>query len=280
MEEITLNAAEDAALDAAWQQLQDSGALRQALAGRKGRGKKVVQAPFATWDESKHPRGQPGNPGQFGTGGGGPSADRETLRLSVAGRAHDDLARAKFSKKKDEDAYARRKYAKAVEDVTARMPALALSRLDEGTSKFTFLATRKDVNALFSAQTGASVAKGEYICGFYHRGSRELVSDGSGMIQGSGLAPESGETEAGTLAHEAGHAIDGPAEEYSSDPEWEAAYKAEHRSGKLSDYAATDQHEAFAEMCRAVYAPYGPDLEVLEEHLPLSVAFFRGKGLI
>jgi hypothetical protein len=33
-------------------------------------------APFS-WDESKHPRGQPGNPGQFGPGGGGKAAEKD-----------------------------------------------------------------------------------------------------------------------------------------------------------------------------------------------------------
>ncbi len=40
----------------------------------------------AKWEESKHPRGQPGNPGQFGSGGTSSSSNFEKSASKLGGR--------------------------------------------------------------------------------------------------------------------------------------------------------------------------------------------------
>jgi predicted ABC-type ATPase len=55
----------------------------------------AADAPGGRFEESKHPRGQPKNAGQFGPGGGGGAAKKKESRLGVAGNEFDAAAYAR-----------------------------------------------------------------------------------------------------------------------------------------------------------------------------------------
>jgi hypothetical protein len=83
-------------------------------------------------------------------------------------------------------------------------------------------------------------------------------------------------------AHEFGHAIDGPKYRFSSTPEWQQAYVAEIRNKQanhLSDYAADNPRDAFAEFARLVYGQ-GASLKDLRQKWPEATAFWEKNGLI
>lgn len=66
-----------------------------------------------------------------------------------------------------------------------------------------------------------------------------------------------GDDPQGTLAHELGHALDssglGGYYQISRSDEFKRAWHRELASGALTDYAATDEVEGFAEFCRLLY---------------------------
>lgn len=81
-------------------------------------------------------------------------------------------------------------------------------------------------------------------------------------------------------AHELGHAIDGPAKEISSSPEWQRAFADEINQGShpLTDYAATKPEEGLAEFSRLLYGSDVPHAQI-EREFPQASAVFKVRGL-
>lgn len=91
------------------------------------------------------------------------------------------------------------------------------------------------------------------------------------------------------IAHELGHAIDGPNAEYSKSWEWTSIWVGEvgkagifgffkPKEAPLSEYARTSKHEGFAEFARLLYASDRTPAEI-EERFPRASKFFKDKGL-
>lgn len=101
-------------------------------------------------------------------------------------------------------------------------------------------------------------------------------------------APRHQQTAERIYAHELGHAIDGPAREYSGSDEWNAAWaaeidhsKADRAAGKpapLTWYAASKPSEGFAEFSALVNSGQVPHAQIAAE-FPLCTALWKAKGL-
>lgn len=100
----------------------------------------------------------------------------------------------------------------------------------------------------------------------------------------TGIMAVNGEDPTGVSAHELGHALDnsqvgGGYYQLSNSEDWKRAYNIELATGALSDYAAIDKTEGFAEFVRLVYGT--PDGQrIAAEQFPISYAVFAGWGLV
>lgn len=182
------------------------------------------------------------------------------------------------------------KYHKTLTHVTARMPKQASRLLNMGLrGGFNFYEHADDVTVeadrltgtnSFVAQPGAPY--GYRTNGFFRKGDGSLHLNGD-----SGAPPQSSlmgaeEAMTGTFSHELTHSIDNgnkarTGKAFSDDPEWIAAHRSEAK--KLSDYAATELVESFAEFGRLVYGSV-VDKDKVKEVCPLGYAFFKKHGLI
>lgn len=87
-----------------------------------------------------------------------------------------------------------------------------------------------------------------------------------------------------TLAHEFGHAIDGPdkrGNSLSGEPAWVEAFRAEIRGGfgepaRLTEYARSTTEEGFAEFARLVYCGDFSGKEIREKFPRCAEFFYRG----
>jgi hypothetical protein len=175
-------------------------------------------------------------------------------------------------------------YAKAMKSVMAKMPKRALDRIHENLKVVGFHKDTKD--AAIAAVDAASKTPGvsEKQLAAIAEWKKDLAS-GKRVMGGAYIknktAPEmhvdgdfkpNNQTTAGVYAHELGHAIDGPDAQASRSPQWQKAWEAEIKQGKLSKYATTDPSEGWAEFARAVYTE---DPKEVEKQFPQCAAIFK-----
>lgn len=164
----------------------------------------------------------------------------------------------------------RLRHSHAMYKVTERLPPKVIKRLLKHVHKAHAVATVEEATAAWQEGGGE---KGRSVVGFY--------DPSSGLVLSDGIHSAIADTDSArhVWAHELGHAIDGPEFELSSSAEWHAAFQAEIADKQLSNYAATEPVEGFAEFCRAVY---GSDVEHAEiaRHFPQCTKFFKRRGLL
>lgn len=189
----------------------------------------------------------------------------------------------------------------AVEHVAGRLTATAATLAAENVQKVEFHETVFQIeaavrrHAAVDKQLGKETlsAGGAFLGDDIHEVhilSGYLGLTGSG--QGSLVPPDPKTADRHVLAHEIGHAIDGPKAEYSSDRKWISAWLAEVGSSgfaglltgpgrkkvTLTKYAKESPSEGFAEFSRLLHGSDVPLADV-ERKFPKCIAYWRSKKL-
>jgi hypothetical protein len=189
----------------------------------------------------------------------------------------------------------------AVEHIAGRLTATAVARVAENVQKVEFHETVFQVEA--AVRRHAAVDKqlgkeslnagGAFLGDDIHEVHILSGYQGlSGSGQGNLAPPDPKAADRHTLAHEIGHAIDGPKAEYSSDRKWVSAWLAEVGSSgfaglltgpgrkkvTLTKYAKESPSEGFAEFSRLLYGSDVPLADV-ERKFPKCIAYWRSKKL-
>jgi hypothetical protein len=274
-------------------------------------------APFA-WDESKHPRGQPENAGQFGPGGGAaktPAAEggwfqRAALKVAekVFGPTPAHTPHVPLDAAGDRGTVLDRP---RLPVETGPVPAAEHARNLAKLQGLTTAGTGAHAGAAASVlprvpPRAVRYAASELAEVLYHDTPADLLREMAtrweqvaaemaaselnptgmydslhGVLQLDGPKPgtDPAWSAAGTLAHELGHAVDGYDNRFSDSEGWKAAWGAEVRRGLgLSAYAMLSPAEGFAEFARAAWAGHVAPAD-LEKQLPRCSAFWKEHGL-
>jgi len=183
----------------------------------------------------------------------------------------------------------RNHYYSAAKSVLSRMTPAAINRFREGVKQVEFHPNLDTLTASFTKVSGKSVEG--TVLGFYAWKTQMLSLDGGKDVQmrAEDVVPMTGETHQ-TYAHEFGHVIDGPQEEYSSSVDWRAAWLLElvapsaPERNILTGYATTHPAEGFAEFSRLLHGigerpMNAAELNVVESAFPSCSAFWKAKGL-
>jgi hypothetical protein len=275
------------------------------------------QAPFA-WDESKHPRGQPENAGQFGPGGGVP-APAPAAKAGWLQRAALKVAEKVFGPTPAHtphvpyEAAGRRQVTEGPRLPVEAGPVPEAEHAHNLAKLRGLTAAGAGVHAAAAAAVLPRVppravryAVSEMAEVLYHDTPGDLLREMATRWEGA--AAEMAESElnptgmydslhgilqldgpkpgtdpawsaAGTLAHELGHAVDGYDNRFSDSEGWKAAWGAEVRRGLgLSAYAMLSPAEGFAEFARAAWAGHVSPAD-LEKQLPRCSAFWKEHDL-
>lgn len=173
-------------------------------------------------------------------------------------------------------AYSQSPHAKAVKDTIGRISDTTIQRLAKtgGMRRVVSYDTPQEVTRTWQdlERRDGNPKKAKELCGgFYDHETGDVHSDGGDP--------------AGTLAHEIGHAIDfdgmhGPYYHSSSD-EFRYCWSQELKRGQLTEYAASNPSEGFAEFVRWMYTNYSdsnPNWPA--EVFPLTYGYFTRHGLI
>jgi hypothetical protein len=189
----------------------------------------------------------------------------------------------------------------AVEHIAGRLTPTAAARVVENVQKVEFHETVFAVeaavrrHALVDKQLGKETlnAGGAFLGDDIHEvhilsGYLGLTGSGQGELK----LPNSKAADRHVLAHEIGHAIDGPKAEYSSDRNWVKAWVTEVGSSgfagllagpgrkkvTLTAYAKESPSEGFAEFSRLLHGSDVPMADV-ERKFPKCLAYWRSKKL-
>jgi hypothetical protein len=252
------------------------------------------------WEESKHHRGQPGNSGQFGPGGGAGAGDKVSPsgnntaddggdcqeekyksehHAAIAQHFGEHLEKSNLSPEK------KKSYSAAAASVFDRMPPKAAERFAKNVKAVQFY---EDIKALTDAwaatneHVAAIQAKGGTIGGVYQRSSQALHLDGNNMFTDR-VNEDQVYDAAHVYSHEFSHGIDGPNNEISQSNEWQAAWQEEmvdawKKGAGLSQYSTTQPSEGFAEFGRLLYAS-DVEQEKIASLFPKSAAIWQSQGL-
>lgn len=186
--------------------------------------------------------------------------------------------------------------AQAMNSVLTKMPPEAINRFMKGMQEIkwhgNFGEVTKDFNKSLIEQGRKDLAdkyKGMTIYGFYRPKDKSLALDGPApsRLKTPGSEKDANLSAEGVYAHEMAHAMDYNSEtdkwELSGNPEWKRAFKDEivgdGKNFKLSNYAATNSAEGFAEFGRLLYGSSKSDLKKAEKMFPKCFAYWRSKGL-
>jgi hypothetical protein len=188
----------------------------------------------------------------------------------------------------------------AVEHIAGRLTATAAARVAENVQKVVFHETVFQVeaavrrHAAVDKQLGKETlnAGGAFLGDDIHE--VHILSGYEGLSSGqSDLKPQDPKAaDRHVLAHEIGHAIDGPKSEYSSDRNWAKAWVTEIGSSgfagllagpgrkkvTLTKYAKESPSEGFAEFSRLLHGSDVPLADV-ERKFPRCIAYWRSKKL-
>ncbi len=157
-------------------------------------------------------------------------------------------------------------HAKAVSSVIDRIPPSALQRL----------AQTGGVKTIYHHPHLDSLAN-HYYSGEYANQPRRDVN--GFHDSDTGHLHTNGDDPAGVFAHEFGHGLDKHTDgtELSNSDEWRWIWSKELKGGGLTDYAAGDPSEGFAEFARFAYTH--PDTNAGRQ-FPAAMAYFRKHGLM
>lgn len=246
----------------------------------------------AQWDEAKHKRGDHGKFARTAGGGASsaptakptpePAAENPPPKLDASDfSSQESFGAAMFSALNvpglSDEVRGKRKA--TAESVASRLPPKALDRLSRSLSRVVgHLGIKSVTNAWAEGKETDDV-----VLGFMDRARQELHIDGGLTPDQSGVDELGGHQDIsrGVYAHEIGHAIDseGGRWDLSFDPRFLTAFVDEIEGGQLSDYAATNLQEGFAEFARLLYGTDIPH-DTIEEKFPKTFAFFKDQGLI
>lgn len=137
-----------------------------------------------------------------------------------------------------------------------------------------------DVCDKFEKMSGEKLESGDIIGGLWSSFWGELTFDGG--FEDEGYVDDNGQMSAvGIFSHEIGHAIDTVDKKFSHSKtkEFKKCFAAEIADGQITDYAATDEQEGFAEFCRLLYGSSVGREEVVKK-FPMTTGFFISKGLL
>ena len=168
-------------------------------------------------------------------------------------------------------------YRAAMASVFDNMTPAAVARFNANVGSIRFVPQFAEVAAAVRKQATKLGLVGDVpdgVCGCYFKDDRSLVVDGGVP----GAPPEDGVHAAGVYAHEIGHVLDGPNEEISSSPAWQAAWQSEIVQGRTppSDYAQRTAQEGMAEFHRMLVANRHAAAQVY----PKCAAVWKAHGLI
>lgn len=239
-------------------------------------GPKKIDASMS-FDESKHPRGQPENKGEFAKKPTGES----TLSKSPFKAKIGDRPASPDTNKRSPEWHAARKsalkhiathlpasmspeqrghYASQCAIVLDQMGENALNRFVAGSKEIHFKSSVEDLNKtiaeIYPVLT-KRITEGKILCaGLYDpavlTGFSKLYLDGD---LPPGVMSKKSEEAFHTYAHEFMHAIDGPNKEISQSEEWGQAWESEivKNTFPVSKYATTSLSEGLAEFGRLLY---------------------------
>jgi HK97 family phage portal protein len=159
-------------------------------------------------------------------------------------------------------------------EVVNKMPQTAVDRIGERLKEVEANRKFTDVNYSFEKETGKTLEEDDIVLGYYTSSKGKLALNGWDNNDPDDSGP-------GVYSHELGHVIDsgvGGGWELSTTKEFKDAFKKEIAGGQLSDYAATDIQEGFAEFCRLLWGSNLP-MKDIESKFPATLKFFRKKGL-
>jgi hypothetical protein len=238
----------------------------------------IVPLTLAEWHDADHPRGQPGNAGQFGPGGGSASSGEsksEPAKPSSGGDAVAGTADKWLAGADHLSAELRAKYHADLSHALAGMPdaarKMAVDAIDRGGAKF-----YPDVASLTQAASTITGRRERGVHGFVRPkagGAVELHLD-----SGSETDPKAQYAARGTYTHELWHAVDADSF-YSDKPKWQSAYKKDVQKGRtlLSRYAMESPSEGFAELGRVLQEK---GAEHVRTHYPNCYKFLEAEKLL
>ena len=114
----------------------------------------------------------------------------------------------------------------------------------------------------------------DLIAGAWHDGQNRLYLDGDNpVIKHEGEVVNAPQFQ-GVYAHELGHVVDGGTSESKA---WKEAWESEMNDSQLTNYAASQPAEGYAELVR-VWST-GEKREELEKQFPKSVAILKSQGV-
>lgn len=270
-----------------WAELQRRGAsiasFSEPRAGRHGRGQ------IRSYCQEGVNKGKPG-PCPEGDGSGGSSSPATAVQApapppppaAAAPTEHHRKAEAAVAAAFDANTSLspaqRQTYKAAAQATIAKLTPRAAERMAAHVAAVRSYRSPDELTAALakgSPKMAEAVAGGLRAGGGFNARTGELHLDGGLDEPGKkGLAI------GGVYAHEFGHAIDGVrGSEISAGKDWQQAWEAEIKVGKLTGYAAEHPAEGFAEFARLVHAgPY--PIATIEKHFPRCAAVWRKEGLL
>lgn len=235
------------------------------------------------WDESQHPRdhGKFAPKGTVGTSSvqSEPDEDEPEPEVTPWKRLFNQASR--FFAESIESAEGlspekKDRYMKVAENVFGYMPKGSLEHFMENVNKINLHNTLQDLADAGAKVTGNDAYRKRRVGGFWafrvegYDNTGELHIDG-----GSDTSEDYSQTSRDIYAHEFAHAIDGK-HKYSGRHSWKKIWQEELVEGYLTSYAATSQHEGWAEFGRLVFtAPKEARL-----NYPKCWQFWKDLGLV
>jgi len=267
----------------------------------------LVPERFARWEKDKHPRGQPGNAGQFAPAASGhPYSEGQhvgdqydshaeagkleemhTDERSAFDEHHGRLWQAKdrvsgwLNDSPGLEPEKRQAYEQAAHRVLDAMPTGCLKRFLKNTKRVHFHPGLAEVTEAFKAASPDNwPAPSSLIGGFWDATSQEVHLDGDAPLnRGQGARPWAASTTAEIYAHEFTHAIDGPERrELSESDGWKSVWRREIKDSDKAPslYAKTSSVEGFAEFGRMVFM----QPKIAEKHFPDCWYIWKHHGLV
>lgn len=234
---------------------------------------------------------KPAPPAQASTSKPAPGVVKVQAAADLHPLARQQLAGVAASIKANKSLTAKQRlhFFNSAQDALKGMSPAALERLSSHVGGVSFYGSHADLKEGL-ANMQATPEKAAYIrgingtiggCAQKVNGKQVLHLDGDYSEQTRKAQAKTGGSQLArdTYAHEFSHAIDGPNNELSKAPEWQAAWKEEIKGGKvrLSDYGKTSASEGFAEFGRAALTV---DKAKVKAAFPKCYAYWQKAGLI